>query len=105
MLAISGVERVTLAEIARRARVSRPTVYRRWPDTHAILAAMLTRPRHQRPARRAGVAPADGSRLIASVAAVADLRRDALMTRCLRSAPEMALVYIVRAARHQPAGH
>ena len=27
-----GVERVALAEIARRAGVSRPTVYRRWPD-------------------------------------------------------------------------
>ena len=37
-----GVDRVTLAEIARRAGVSRPTVYRRWPDTQAILAALLT---------------------------------------------------------------
>src|SRR6201991_2555374 len=37
-----GVERVTLAEIARRARVSRPTVYRRWPDTRSVLAAVLT---------------------------------------------------------------
>src|SRR5258707_11470500 len=37
-----GVDRVTLAEIARRARVSRPTVYRRWPDTRSILAALLT---------------------------------------------------------------
>ncbi|MDT7761998.1 MAG: hypothetical protein QOC63_1418, partial [Mycobacterium sp.] len=36
-----GVERVTVAEIARRARVSRPTVYRRWPDTPSILAALL----------------------------------------------------------------
>ena len=38
-----GAHRVTLAEIARRAGVSRPTVYRRWPDTRTILAALLTR--------------------------------------------------------------
>jgi len=37
-----GVERVTLAEIARRARVSRPTVYRRWSDIRSVLAALLT---------------------------------------------------------------
>ncbi len=28
-----GLRRTTLAEVARRAGVSRPTVYRRWPDT------------------------------------------------------------------------
>ena len=37
-----GIDRVTLAEIARRAGVSRPTIYRRWPDTQALLAALLT---------------------------------------------------------------
>src|SRR5258705_13949671 len=37
-----GVDRVTLAEIARRARVSRPTVYPRWPDIRSVLAALLT---------------------------------------------------------------
>lgn len=37
-----GVDRVTLAEIARRAGVSRPTVYRRWPDTRSIVADLLT---------------------------------------------------------------
>ena len=41
-VAAYGIDRVTLAEIARRAGVSRPTVYRRWTDTRQILAALLT---------------------------------------------------------------
>jgi AcrR family transcriptional regulator len=35
--------KVTVAEIAREAGVSRPTVYRRWPDMSEILRALLTR--------------------------------------------------------------
>lgn len=38
-----GVRRTTLAEIARRAQVSRPTVYRRWADTRAVVSTLLTR--------------------------------------------------------------
>ncbi|KJS56213.1 hypothetical protein VM98_08575 [Streptomyces rubellomurinus subsp. indigoferus] len=38
-----GVRRTQLAEIARRAGVSRPTVYRRWPDVGAVIGALLTR--------------------------------------------------------------
>lgn len=38
-----GMQRTTLAEISRRAGVSRPTVYRRWPDTRAVVADLLTR--------------------------------------------------------------
>lgn len=38
-----GIRRTTLAEVARRARVSRPTVYRRWSDTRAVVADLLTR--------------------------------------------------------------
>jgi AcrR family transcriptional regulator len=38
-----GVHRTQLAEIARRAGVSRPTVYRRWPDVRAVIGALLTR--------------------------------------------------------------
>ena len=33
-----GVRRTTLTEVARRAGVSRPTVYRRWPDTGSLIA-------------------------------------------------------------------
>ncbi|MCB5163980.1 TetR/AcrR family transcriptional regulator [Streptomyces bambusae] len=36
-------KRVQLAEIARRAGVSRPTVYRRWPDVRAVIGSLLTR--------------------------------------------------------------
>lgn len=89
-----GVERVTLAEIARRARVSRPTVYRRWPDTRSVLAALLT-------VRITGVLDGVPSRgvgrqpLVARIVAVAErLRHDAVVMAVLHSAPELAMVYI-----------
>jgi AcrR family transcriptional regulator len=89
-----GVDRVTLAEIARRAGVSRPTVYRRWTDTREILAALLT-------SRVIGVwrdVPPQGQgrqALVGRIVAVADrLRGDDLIMSVLHSSPEMAMVYI-----------
>jgi AcrR family transcriptional regulator len=38
-----GVRRTSLSDVARRARVSRPTVYRRWPDRTALVADLMTR--------------------------------------------------------------
>ncbi|WP_306365962.1 TetR/AcrR family transcriptional regulator [Nocardiopsis sp. CC223A] len=38
-----GVRRTTLTDVARRAGVSRPTVYRHWPDVTALVADLLTR--------------------------------------------------------------
>jgi AcrR family transcriptional regulator len=91
-----GVERVTLAEIARRAGVSRPTVYRRWTDTREILAALLT-------SRVIGVwrdvrSPGQGREaLVRRIVAVADrLRRDELIMSVLLSSPELAMVYITQ---------
>ena len=89
-----GVERVTLAEIARRARVSRPTVYRRWPDTRSILAALLT-------SRIVGVLDDVVSQevgreaLVERIVAVAKcLRRDDVVMAVLLRAPDVAMVYI-----------
>lgn len=89
-----GVDRVTLAEIARRAGVSRPTVYRRWPDTRALLATLLT-------ARIVGVlreVPSRGSgreALVERIVGVADrLRHDEVVMSVFHSAPELAMVYI-----------
>jgi AcrR family transcriptional regulator len=89
-----GIERVTLAEIARRAGVSRPTVYRRWPDTRSILASLLTErvvgAWREVPAGRTG-----REALVARVVEVTRrLRRDALVLTVLRSDPELAMVYI-----------
>jgi len=89
-----GVDRVTLAEIARRAGVSRPTVYRRWPDTRSVLAALLTT---HITAALAQVPARGGGReaLVERVVAVAErLRRDELVMAVLGS--ELALVYIAQ---------
>jgi AcrR family transcriptional regulator len=37
-----GAQRTTLTEVARRAGVSRPTVYNHWPDVRALLADLIT---------------------------------------------------------------
>ncbi|MGJ6123595.1 helix-turn-helix domain-containing protein [Mycolicibacterium sp. Y3] len=89
-----GIERVTLAEIARRAGVSRPTVYRRWPDTQSILAALLTArvTRVLVDVGERGVGRAD---LVARMVAVAQrLRQDEIVMSVLHTAPELAMVYI-----------
>lgn len=89
-----GVDRVTLAEIARRAGVSRPTVYRRWPDTRTILAALLTE-RVVGAWRESPSAGTGREALVARIVEVADrVRRDELLLAVLRSAPELAMVYI-----------
>jgi AcrR family transcriptional regulator len=89
-----GIDRVTLAEIARRAGVSRPTIYRRWPDTRSLLAALLT-------ARIVGVlrdVPVRGVRreaLVDRIVAAAErLRHDDVVMAVFHSAPELAMVYI-----------
>ena len=38
-----GLRRTTLADVARRAGVSRMTVYRQYPDLNSIVGALLTR--------------------------------------------------------------
>jgi AcrR family transcriptional regulator len=87
-----GVDRVTLAEIARRAGVSRPTVYRRWPDTRSIVAALLTR--HITDViRDAPLLGDDRESLVRQIVTVANLlRRDELVMSVLHS--ELAPIYI-----------
>jgi AcrR family transcriptional regulator len=89
-----GVDRVTLAEIARRAGVSRPTVYRHFPDTRTILGALLTR----RITHALDDVPSTGvgrDHVVTRVIAVAGrLRRDDVVMRVLHEAPDLAMVYL-----------
>ncbi|MDY6999468.1 MAG: helix-turn-helix domain-containing protein [Actinomycetota bacterium] len=89
-----GVERTTMTEIARRARVSRPTIYRRWPDIRYLIAEVLT-------LRIAGVldrVPDTGvgrQATVARVVAVAQhLRDDEVVTSVIHNAPSIAMTYI-----------
>ena len=89
-----GVDRVTLAEIARRARVSRPTVYRRWPDIRSVLAALLT----ARIVAALDAVPSPGTdraAVVQRILAVGErLRGDNVVMSVLRQAPELTMVYL-----------
>lgn len=83
-----------MTEIARRARVSRPTIYRRWPDIRWVIAELLT-------VRISGVldaVPGTGvSRkdLVERVVAIAEhLRGDEIVMSVIFNAPTLAMIYI-----------
>src|SRR3954471_4773689 len=94
-----GVRRTTLTDVARRAGVSRMTIYRRWPDVRSLVADLMTR-------EWAGVVadvapPADGApvrpqAVEALVAGVAALRRHPLFHKILDVDPEVLLPYLLQ---------
>ncbi|MFC9790776.1 TetR/AcrR family transcriptional regulator [Rhodococcus sp. NPDC127528] len=90
-----GLRRTTLAEIARRAGVSRPTVYRRWPDTQAVVADLLTREIRLALPQMSGAGLAR-EQLVRGVAESAEtVRSHPLFVKILRSDPELLITYIV----------
>ena len=101
-----GWRRTTLTDIARRAGVSRMTVYRLWPDTQSLLADLMTREwvaMEQRVLAEAGDRPQtpEGiARLV--VASVQALRSEPLFQRIVELDPELLLPYVLeRTGRSQ----
>ena len=94
-----GWSRTTLTDIARRAGVSRMTLYRRWPDTKTMLADLMTREwgRVVDEAVRSLDPAADPLRRITEgvVATVRGLRADELMRRIIDVDPEVLLPYLL----------
>jgi AcrR family transcriptional regulator len=93
-----GVRRTTLTDVARRAGVSRMTVYRRYPDVDAVLRDLMTREfGHAMAAIAADTGGRDGrSRVVARVLAIVDtLGRHPLMTKIVEAEPELLLPYVL----------
>lgn len=90
-----GMRRTTLAEIARRAGVSRPTVYRRWPDTQAIVADLLTREIALAVPPPAGTGTMRDQLVGVVTQVTATIRTHPLFVKILRSDPEVLITYIV----------
>lgn len=87
-----GVRRTTLAEVAREAGVSRPTVYRRSPDVAALVADVVTR--EVRSLLPASVGDGDRTALVDAVLdTVAALRDDELLATILARDPELLATY------------
>ncbi|TWG08592.1 TetR/AcrR family transcriptional regulator [Saccharopolyspora dendranthemae] len=88
-----GIRRTTLAEVARRAGVSRPTVYRRWADVRTLSADLLTR-------ELVGLLPegvGDGSLdhgLDGIVRTASAMRQHPLFIKILETDPELLITYV-----------
>src|SRR3954454_11307136 len=93
-----GWSRTTLTDIARRAGVSRMTLYRRWPDTQTLLADLMTREWSRVVADAAGLASgaAPPTRITDGVVpTVRALRANPLLRRIIDVDPELLLPYLL----------
>jgi AcrR family transcriptional regulator len=94
-----GVRRTTLTDVARRAGVSRMTLYRRWPDVRTLVGDLMTREwvgvaTRAMPEPRPGT---DARTLIVDglVAGVEAFRAHPLFRKIVDVDPELLLPYVL----------
>ncbi|MEU0911032.1 TetR/AcrR family transcriptional regulator [Streptomyces althioticus] len=94
-----GVRRTTLTDVARRAGVSRMTLYRRWPDVRSLVGDLMTREwiavaTGAMPEHRAGTTARE---LLTQglVDAVRDFVAHPLFRKILDVDPELLLPYVL----------
>ncbi|MEI5007992.1 TetR/AcrR family transcriptional regulator [Streptomyces sp. NPDC087659] len=94
-----GVRRTTLTDVARRAGVSRMTLYRRWPDVRTLVGDLMTR---EWIALAVGAMPSaepdvpTRTRLVDGlVAGVAAFRAHPLFHKIVDVDPELLLPYVL----------
>ena len=92
-----GVRRTTFSDVARRAGVSRMTLYRRFPDLETLLSTLMTWEfgRVVDEARSAAESGSCRERAVAMVVGAArTLHEDPLFDRLLDVDPELLLPYV-----------
>jgi len=93
-----GVRRTTMTDVARRAGVSRMTLYRRYADVTSLMQALMTREFTQilgEVEAEVQALPSARERLVtAAVAGVDRLTRDPLFLRIVDVDPELLLPYL-----------
>ncbi|MGH3625344.1 MAG: TetR/AcrR family transcriptional regulator [Sciscionella sp.] len=94
-----GVRRTTLTDVARHARVSRMTLYRRFPDVRSLVAALMTREFGGLLEQAAVDGAAAGSareRLVAgALSAARRLSANSVLRSMLDRDPELLLPYLL----------
>ncbi|MFI9150225.1 TetR/AcrR family transcriptional regulator [Streptomyces sp. NPDC053367] len=94
-----GVRRTTLTDVARRAGVSRMTIYRRWPDVRSLVGDLMTREWIAVAAN--AMPPADDPRPVRArivdglVGGATAFRAHTLFHKILDVDPELLLPYIL----------
>jgi AcrR family transcriptional regulator len=90
-----GWKRSTLTDVARRAGVSRMTIYRRWPDMQTLLADLMTR-EWSGLVEEPDAARAPVQRVAGGVAStVTALRDNELFHKIVHVDPELLLPYLL----------
>lgn len=93
-----GLRRTTLTDVARRAGVSRMTMYRRWPDMATLMADLMTREWSTLAfaAESDAVGETARERIVDGlVRGSRALRRHAMFRRVVELDPELLLPYLV----------
>lgn len=95
-----GWKRTTLTDVARRAGVSRMTLYRRWPDMQTLLADLMTREWSVVVEDPADMGLTEGAsaldRIVGGIGAtVVALRENDLFGKIVEIDPELLLPYLL----------
>lgn len=92
-----GMRKMSMADIARRAGVSRATLYRRWPNVNAIVGALTTREFAQLVADRFGTTAKTTRAAVvdAVVSIVRAVREHPLTRKIIEVDPEFLLPYLL----------
>ena len=97
LLLAVGMRRMNMADIARRAGVSRATLYRRWPNVRAVVGTLTTRELAALAADAFGaeVRPARGALVEAVVRVVRGVRAHPLTRKIVEVDPDFLLPYLL----------